>query len=107
LAVCLFLLSASAIHAQQKPTEPRTKLETFQAKTGAVLIKNFSEIGSVYPGGVVYVTSYEFVDAQTGTKEYGIGIKVEEVGSLGRNDRAYVDYDEIDSLLAGIDYIMK
>lgn len=58
-------------------------------------------------GGELSVTGYEFVDAQTGNKEYGIGIEVTESGTLSREDRAYVDYDEIDSLLTGIDYISK
>jgi len=108
LAVCLFLLSAGSIQAQQKATEPQTKLETFQARTGAVVIKNYSEIATLRGiGGTVTVTSFEFIDAQTGKKEYGISIEAKESGSLEREGRAYVDYDEIDSLLKGIDYISK
>ena len=109
LAVCLFVLFVGSAQGQapQKAAEPRTKLETFQAKTGSVLIKNFSEIGKVIGLGTLTITSFEFVDAQTGKKEYGIGIEAKESGRLESEDRAYVDYDEIDSLLTGIDYIAK
>jgi hypothetical protein len=107
LLLAIVLALAGTIQAQQKPTEPRTKLETFQASTGVVLIKNFSEIGNVAELGNVTVTSYEFVDAQTHKKEYGIGIEAKGSGPAYPESRAYVDYDEIDSLLAGIDYIVK
>jgi len=108
LTTLLFVLCSVCVQAQtQSKAEPRTKLENFQAKTGSVLIKNFSEIGNLTHLGELTVTSWEFVDAQTVKKEYGIGIEVKESGRLEREDRAYVDYDEIDSLLAGIDYIAK
>ena len=92
----------------QKSEETQTKVEVFQTKTGAVLIKNYSEIGSINGlGGTLTVTSYEFIDAQTGRKEYGLGIEAKESGRLEREARSYVDYDEINSLLAGIDYIAR
>jgi hypothetical protein len=34
-------------------------------------------------------------------------IEVKESGRLERSDRSFIDYDEIDSLLKGIDYISK
>jgi hypothetical protein len=110
LIVILILLFLGSVHAQtqQKAAEPQTKLENFQARTGSVLIKNFSEIGSLNGlGGTITVTSYEFADAQTGKKEYGVGIEAKESGRLERENRSYVDYDEIDSLLAGVDYVSK
>lgn len=97
-----------ATQAQQKSEEAQTRVEIFQAKTGAVLIKNYSDIGAISGlGGTITVTSYEFADAQTGRKEYGLGIEAKESGRLEREARSYVDYDEISSLIAGIDYISK
>jgi hypothetical protein len=58
-------------------------------------------------GGTIEVLSMEFTDAQDGKKERGIVIEVTESGRLERSDRSYIDYDEIDSLLKGIDYISK
>lgn len=108
--ICLLVALVTAVPAlaqnpQAKP-EPQTKMERFQARTGAVLIKNFSEIGSLPGlGGTASATSWEFIDAQTAKKEYGISIEVKESSRLAREDRAFIDYDEIDSLLKGIDYI--
>lgn len=115
LLISLAALLISTTQAQQRSTQPQqkteeaqTKVEVFQAKTGAVLIKNFSEIGTVSGlGGTVTVTSFEFVDAQTGRREYGLGTEAKESGRLEREARSYVDYDEINSLVAGIDYIAK
>jgi hypothetical protein len=109
LTCLLFLYGGSAqAQIQQRLTESQTKIEIFQARTGAVLIKNYSDIGSLNGlGGTVTVTSYEFTDAQTGKKEYGIGIEAKESGRLERESRSFVDYDEISSLVAGIDYISK
>lgn len=55
----------------------------------------------------VAVNSREFTDAQTGRKAYGIVVEVRESGRLERSHRSYIDYDEIDSLIKGIDYIAK
>ena len=110
LAICLLVVTGGFALAQspQSKPEPQTKIERFQARTGAVVIKNFSEIGSLRGmGGTARVTSWEFIDAQTTKKEYGISIEVKESGRLEREERAYVDYDEIDSLLKGIDYITE
>jgi hypothetical protein len=108
LMIVVCAVSIRAQTPQPRPTEPQTKVEIFQARTGAVVIKNYSEIGSITGlGGTVTVTGYEFMDAQTGRKEYGIGIEAKESGRLGRENRSYVDYDEISSLIAGIDYISR
>lgn len=113
VAPILLLLAfscASAVQAQQaqptKSPESQTKIELFQAKTGGVIIKNFSEIGDMDgQGGKVTVTSWEFIDAQTGRKEYGLSVEIKENSRLEREERAFVDYDEIGSLLKGIDYV--
>ena len=109
--ICIPVL-ASCGHAQ-KTQEPaaqvKTKLEAFQARTGAVIIKGFSEIGTVQGqyGTFVTVESREFTDASTGKKEYGITVEVKKGGTIEQENTSYVDYDEIDSLIKGIDYISK
>jgi hypothetical protein len=60
------LLVMSQLHAQQeKPVPaPKTKLEAFEAQSGAVIIRGFSRIGylrGVY-GGTVTVESKEFLN---------------------------------------------
>jgi hypothetical protein len=102
-----------AARSEQQSTvfpEPLTNLEEVEAKAGAVIVKNYTIIGSVPGfGGAVSVTAYEFVDVQSGRKEYGIGVEIDESGRSERADveKLYVDYDEMDSLIKGIDYIIK
>ena len=86
---------------------PRTKLESFQRQTGAVVIKGYSEIGTVNGMGTVSVDAMEFTDATTGKRQMGIVIDVKESGKFENSDRSFIDYDEIDPLLNGIDYISK
>jgi len=106
--MALSLNAAAQAPSQTQPDKPQTKIETFQARTGTVLIKNYSTIGTVSGlGGSVTVTSFEFVDPQSAKREYGIGVEATESGRLERSARSYVDYDEIDSLLKGIDYVSK
>ena len=93
--------------SDQVGVEQRTKLETFQAQTGTVVIKGYSEVGSVSALGVVAVDSMEFTDAATGQKVSGVVIEITESGRLENSDRSFIDYDEVDSLLAGLDYISK
>lgn len=90
--------------------EPLTNLEELDIKTGAVIIKNYTVIGTLSGfGGAVTVTGYEFVDTQSGRKEYGLGVELEESERSERApvERLYVDYDELDSLIKSIDYVIK
>jgi hypothetical protein len=97
----------------QSPTpfsEPLTNLEELDAKTGDIIIKNYTVVGAVSGfGGTATVTGYEFVDTQSGRKEYGIGVELEESERSERAtlERLYVDYDEMDSLIKSIDHIIR
>jgi hypothetical protein len=85
---------------------PKTKLEAFEAQTGTVIVKGVAQIGSMFAqGGTVSVRSKESKDAGTGKKEYGIAIGLKE--NNRPEDITIIDYDELDSLLDGIDYIVK
>ncbi|MCA1558018.1 MAG: hypothetical protein LC731_05700 [Acidobacteria bacterium] len=117
-ALLFIFLAASAVCAAAQtttpppvppPFEPLTKLEALDTQVGSVLVKNYTYIGSVsgFSGGIVMVTSYEFVDPQTGRKEYGIGVELRETGRTEREARTYIDYDEIDALVRAMDYISK
>lgn len=105
------LLTISAAAQAPKPSpspEETTKLEKFQSRTGSVIIKNFSRTGSLRGiGGTLNVLSMDFTDAQSGTKVQGMVIEIKESGRLERSDRSFIDNDEIDGLLKGIDYISK
>jgi len=108
------LLFASSCHAQGQQSKdapaaaPATKLEAFSAKTGAVIIRGFTTVGAVNGMGSVSIDAREFRDAgNPKLKVTGLSIEVKESGRLERESISFVDYDEIDSLLQGIDYISK
>ncbi len=109
-----FVFCAPCASAQQSapalpaPFEPMTKLESLDTQTGGVVVKNYTYIGAVSGlSGIAMVTSYEFVDVQTGRKDYGIGVETRETGRSEREARTYVDYDELDALIRALDYITK
>lgn len=97
------------LQAQEKPDQKdaKTKMEAFEAKTGSVLIKGIQEMGTINGTGTVTISCREFMDATSGKREYGITVRVKESGRLERSNTTLIDYDEIDSLLKGIDYISK
>jgi hypothetical protein len=108
LALLVFPATACAqAGAEPKEEAPKTKLEAFQARTGLVIIRGFEQVGTLSGqyGSSVEVEAKEFADATTGKKEYGITVEVK--GSKDREHTSYIDYDEIESLLRGIDYIAK
>lgn len=109
LAVSLFALPMCAQQSKTEAPTPKTKLEAFEAQVGSVIIRGFSTIGSVSGeyGTSVTVESREYTNATSGKKEYGVVIEVREGGRLERESSSHIDYDEIDSLVRGIDYVAK
>lgn len=110
-AVALLALLTTQANAQAPaaPTAPKTKLEAFEAQEGVVIVQGFSRIGELRGtyGGSVVVQANEFTNATTGTRASGTVIDVKEGARLERSNRSFIDYDEIASLLKGIDYIAK
>jgi hypothetical protein len=111
--VILSVIIVSSPVAAQEPVEtelePRTKLEAFQARTGIVIIKGFSRIGLAagLEGTSIEIETREFRDAASNSREYGITVEVREAGNAGRRSLSYIDYDEIDPLLKGLEYLSK
>lgn len=109
LSLFLFSSPATGQEAVAPELEPQTKLEAFQARTGVIIIKGYSRIGLAagMEGTSIEVENREFRDAGSNSKEYGITIEVREAGTTGRRSLFYVDYDEIDPLLKGLEYLSK
>lgn len=105
----LVVTSQALAQQEHRAPTPKTKLEAFEAQSGAVVIRGFSKIGELRGifGGAVTVESKEFMNATTAKREFGVTLEVKETSRLERNNTSYVDYDEIPSLLRGIDYIAK
>ena len=85
---------------------PATKLEAFETNTDTVIIKATAPMGTVQVhGGEVSVRCREITDAGTGHRESGIVMDI----AVGESIEAglLVDYDELDSLVDGMEYLGK
>ena len=91
-----------------EPLEPRTKLEAIEWRYESVLIKGFSQIAGVTVRGAdVRIDAVELKDAGAATRALGIVIALRETGDTPRENRAFIDYDEIDRLLKAFDSIAR
>jgi hypothetical protein len=85
---------------------PATKLEGFETNTDTVIVKATAPMGTVPAhGGEVSVRCREITDAGTGHRESGIIIDIAYGAQL--DAMTLIDYDELDSLLDGMDYLGK
>jgi hypothetical protein len=109
VAVAGGLLPSGLTRAQETNAPllvPATKLEAFETNTDTVIIKATAPIGAVPAhSGTVTVRCREITDAGTGRRERGIIIDIAISGQA--EDTMLIDYDELDSLLDGLDYIAK
>ena len=86
-----------------EPVEPRTKLEAIEWQYEKVLLKGFSQIATFMARDVeVRVDAVELKDTATATRAIGLVIALRETGENPRENRSFVDYDEIDRLLQGL-----
>jgi hypothetical protein len=85
---------------------PATKLEALARRTGTVLIRGATVIGTVTAAkGAVTVACKEDRDIGAGVREYGIAISIHATNQT--EDAILVDYDELDGLLDAVDYLNK
>ena len=114
----LILLCSGAVLAQRpgpqfwrkatcEPLEPRTKLEALEGRYNAVIVKGFSRMTTVDVRGV-RIDAVEMRDlGSTVGRLKGLVVVLREGGEHPSDNRAFVDYDEIDSLLNAIDTISR
>jgi len=108
LVVGVLVCSGASIKKSKLPAQGQeTKLEAFEEQTGTVIIRGRSDIGKVSAMGSVSVVCIEIIDVSTGQRQMGIVFEVTEGGRYESSDNSFVDYDEIESLLNGIDYVSK
>jgi hypothetical protein len=112
----LFLLAVQSAAAQEPrpsptPEEFETRLESLMYETGAVIVKGYTRVGAMNGSrGVAYFTAWEVAEARTGHREQGVGVEITDTTPNRRDsfeERAYIDYDELEPLIKGIDYMMK
>lgn len=89
-----------------EPLEPRTKLEALEDRHNTVLIKGFTRITTVEVRGV-RIDAVEMREMGNVSRAKGIVVVLRESGGRTNDNRAFVDYEEIDPLLNAIDAIAR
>ena len=89
-----------------EPLEPRTKLEALEDRNGAVILKGFTRIMTVEVRGV-RVDAVEMREMGNVYRVKGIVVSLREGGERPRENRAFIDYEEIDPLLNAIDAVSR
>lgn len=108
LPIAAILLATVALPATAHDTNdvPRTRLEAFEATTGRVIIKGTEELGSIATkNGTLFVKVHEYRDVPSNQRQFGIAVVVRQSESM--EDTTTVDEDELEALIAGIDYVSK
>jgi DNA-binding Lrp family transcriptional regulator len=89
-----------------EPFEPRTFLERLERIQGAVVIKGFTRITTIDVRGV-RIDAVEMRKMGDRNYEKGIVISLREEGEKPIENRAFVDYGELDPLLNAIDVVSR
>jgi hypothetical protein len=111
--ICLSIiltLTASGCTQPQEPstTKPKTELEGFQEKFGSVIIKGYTEIGSIpLEGRTLSLDARELRDATTNEKVKGLVVEIDPKERFSTRKRSFVEYEEIESLSRGLEFISK
>ncbi len=87
-----------------EPFEPRTKLEAIEDRHGTVVIKGFTRNTTVEVRGV-RIDAIEMRELGNVTRTKGLVVALREGGERPDDNRAFVDYEEIEPLLNAIDAI--
>ena len=90
--------------ASCEPLEPRTKLESYEFRHGSVIIKGFTRITTVEVAGV-RIDAVEMRELGNVSRAKGIVIALRSGGERPEENRAFVDYEEIEPLLNAMDAI--
>ena len=87
-----------------QPFEPRTKLEAIDERYSTVIIKAYTRITTIELNGVI-VDAVDMREMSGTTRARGLVVSVR--GNANSQQRAFVDYDEIDPLLNAIDTVSR
>ena len=92
-----------------EPLEPRTKLEDIESRYERVITKGFTQYASLNVRGVeVRLDAVEMKDTANSTRALGFVIALREsAGDRPRENRAFVDYEEIDRLIRAMESVAK
>ena len=111
--LCAILITANSLAGVVQAQEttlttnaPRTEIELFELQTSTVIVKGIGQMATLnMETGTIFVRVKETADIGTGRKLYGLTIGFAE--SNQPREKLVVDYDELESLLNGSDYLSK
>jgi len=89
-----------------EPFEPRTKLEMLEDKQDIVVLKGFTQIITTEIRGV-RIDAVEMRLLGSSSRVKGIVIVLREGDQKQNDNRAFIDYEEIDPLLSAIDALSR
>ena len=91
-----------------EPLEPRTKLEAIDTRYARVLIKGFTQVATLDArGGDLRIDAVELRDTLEPSRATGIVIAVRDAADNTRENRALIDYEEIDPLIKALDTVSR
>src|SRR5260370_18124362 len=87
---------------------PPTRIEELESSQRVLLVKSFSEIGSLRTaGGVVVIKALDLLAVKSQKREFGVVLEFPRPSSSRRDGVAYIDYEEIDALLQSMDELAR
>lgn len=91
------------------PMGPATQLENVLHVRGAVVVKGYTDIGTITGdyNDSVRITAVELTTPGTNEKATGLAVTVSQGGDTIAESVSYVDFDEIDAMLAALETIAK
>src|SRR5215211_3782362 len=89
-----------------EPLEPRTKLEAIDDRHSTVVIKGFTRITTVEVRGV-RIDAVEMREMGNVSRAKGLVVILREGGERPNDNRAFIDYEEIEPLLNAIDAMSR
>jgi hypothetical protein len=91
-----------------EPLEPRTKLEAIESKYETVLFKGFSQIATLnLRGADLRLDVMELKDTSSSMRATGLVVSLREDGENPRENRTFVDYEEIDRLIKAMESVAR
>lgn len=111
LVIVLFVIVYGAAYAEAPPKEqePATKLEQFYSKKGHLIIRDFYDLDTIpgATGGKAELQALCIYEPGKPDKVKGMKIEVTEGDRMAKSNHAFLDYDEMISLVKALEYIMQ
>ena len=104
-------LAWAQVKDEDREKELATKLESFLAEKGKLIVKEYYELGRLRHSGSGATVELDavvlYVVGEEDERVRGLRIKIEGGGTLKRSDSSFLDFEEIEGLSKAIDYVIS